>query len=44
MNVAGLKLDNNLEYRDLVVFMENMDLNYYFRQIPIQNIGEIYYE
>ena len=44
MNAAGLKLNNNLEYQDLILFMQKMELNNNFRQIQTQNIGGIYYE
>lgn len=44
MNVAGLKLNDNLEYQDLILFMEKMELNNNFKQIPTQNFGGIYYE
>lgn len=46
MNIAELKLNRNLEYHDLIMFMENMELNKdNFRQIPFNKImGESSYE
>jgi hypothetical protein len=42
MNILGLHY--NLEYQDLILFMENVELNNNFKQISTQKFGEVYYE
>ena len=44
MNVVGLKQNNSLEYQDLILFTENMELSNNFMQIQTQNVGEMYFE
>jgi len=45
MNSGGLKLNNDLEYQDLVLLSDNMKLfKSNFNRIQTQNTGEIYFE